>query len=127
MSKSNYHKKLGNQGWNYEGHTERAIEDDFYDDDMKQKPSTGKKKSKKQTHKKCDHKHKYEEVVCLYHTDVLGRSIPSANLSKRCSICGKLDGWKHPSIYDSSMHRNRRMTTEEILKEYKDLPLIEYK
>lgn len=127
MSKSNYYKKLGQHGWNYEGHTERSIEDDFYDDDMKQKPSTGKKQSKKKTPKKCDHKHKYEEVVCLYYRDVFGRSRKSANLSMRCSICGRLNGWKHPTIYDPDIKRNRIMTTEEILKEYKHLPLIEYK
>jgi hypothetical protein len=127
MSKSNYHKKLGQQGWNYDGHTERALEDDFYDDDMKQKPSTGKKKSKKPTPKKCDHKHKYEDVVCLYHTDILGRPCKDVYLSTRCSICGKLNGWKHPTIYDPKIHRKRMMTNEEILKEYKDLPLVEYK
>ena len=55
MSKSNYYKKLGQCGWNDENHTSRSLEDDFYEDDMKQKPSTGKKKSKKQAPKKCDH------------------------------------------------------------------------
>lgn len=128
MSKSNFHKKLGNRGWNCDERTERAIEDDFYDEDMKQKPSTGKKKSNKKSHgKKIDHKHKYEQVVCVYNSDILGRPNRSAVLGKRCSVCGKLDGWDHPMIYDSKVGHYRPMTVDEILKHYSTLQVVEYK
>ena len=127
MSKSNYYKKLGQQGWNYDGHTERALEDDFYDNDMKQKPSTGNKKSKEKQHgKKFDHKHKYHKVICVFKRDILGRDNRSAVLANRCSICGKLDSWDHPIKYDGKLRHNRILTYDEIMKEFKDLPVYEY-
>ena len=78
MSKSNYHKKIGRHGWNDNEHTPRAEIDDFYDEDMLESSSNGKKKSKKKQSKKSDHKHKYEEVIGIFNTDILGRPNKSA-------------------------------------------------
>lgn len=59
MSKSNFHKKLGQTHWSDNEHTSRAKEDNFYEDDFLDTPSTGKKKKHKKTRKKFDHKHNY--------------------------------------------------------------------
>ena len=127
MSKSNYHKKIGRQGWNDDEHTRRSDIDAFYDEDMLESSSTGKKRSKKKSKKKSDHKHKYVEVIGIFNTDILGRPHRSGVLMKRCSICGKIDGWKHPVIEDKETHRNRQMTYDEIMKVYGNLDVVEYK
>lgn len=127
MSKSNYHKKIGRQGWNDDEHTRRSDIDAFYDEDMLESSSTGKKRSKKKSKKKSDHKHKYVEVIGIFNTDILGRPHRSGVLMKRCSICGKIDGWKHPTIKDSDSYFSRMMTLDEILKTYKDLEVVEFK
>lgn len=46
MSKSNYHKKIGRQGWNDDEHTSRSDIDAFYDEDMLESSSTGKRDQK---------------------------------------------------------------------------------
>lgn len=128
MSKSNYHKKLGRAGWSSEEHTERSMIDEFYDFDCKDSPSSGKKRSKKkQSGKKYDHKHKFEKVICIFNTDLLGRPCRSAVIGKRCSICGKLDGWEHPITKDEGSKWYRQLTYDEVLKLYKDLPVVQYK
>ena len=127
MSKSNYHKKIGRQGWNDDEHTRRSDIDAFYDEDMLESSSTGKKRSKKKSKKKSDHKHKYVEVIGIFNTDILGRPHRSGVLMKRCSICGKIDGWKHPVIEDKETHRNRQMTFDEVMKVYGNLDVVEYK
>ena len=127
MSKSNYHKKIGRHGWSDNEHTSRAEIDDFYDEDMLESSSTGKKKAKKKSKKKTDHKHKYVDIVGIFNTDLLGRKCRSGVLMKRCSICGKINGWKHPTIKDSDSYYSRMMTLDEILKTYKDLEVVEFK
>ena len=52
MSKSNYHKKIGRQGWNDDEHTRRSDIDAFYDEDMLESSSTGKKEIKKRNQRK---------------------------------------------------------------------------
>lgn len=89
MSKSNYHKKIGRQGWNDDEHTSRSDIDAFYDEDMLESSSTGKKKSKKKSSKRSNHKHKYVEVIGIFNTDILGRPNKDGVILKRCSICGK--------------------------------------
>lgn len=126
MSKSNFHKKLGQAHWSDDEHTSRTKEDNFYNDDFLDAPSTGKKKKHKKNGKKFNHKHNYVEVICLYKRDLLGRPCKSAIISKRCSICGKLDGWKHPTIKDPIKGFTRLMTADEIIKAYKDLEVFEY-
>lgn len=125
MPKSNFYKKLGQAGWSDNDHTPRSKEDDFYELDSANKSSTGKKRKKKSV-KKCNHKHQYVEVICLYKRDLLGRPCKTAILSRRCSICGKLDGWKHPTIRDPETGYTRMMTADEVLKYYKNLEVIEY-
>ena len=123
MSKSNYHKKIGNDS----EHTSRAEIDDFYDEDMLESSSMGKKKAKKKSKKKTDHKHKYVDIIGIFNTDMLGRKCRSGVLMKRCSICGKINGWIHPTIKDSDSYYSRMMTLDEILKTYKDLEIVEFK
>ena len=127
MSKSNIHKKVGRQGWIEEEHTTRSELDNYYDEADTDSPSTGKKRSKRKSKKKCDHKHKYSDIIGIFNTDILGRPHRSAVLMKRCSICGKIDGWKHPVIEDKETHRNRQMTYDEIMKVYGNLDVVEYK
>ena len=119
MSKSNYYKKLGRTGWVDNGHTSRSKETNFYDEDYSlEKPSTGKKKKKHSTPKKIDHKHEYVEVIYQYSYNFGGNQVPMAVIRKKCSICGKLAGWIHPSIKDKETGRIRSMTFEEIKKNY---------
>jgi len=127
MSKSNYHKKIGRHGWSDNEHTPRAEIDDFYDEDMLESSSMGKKKAKKKSKKKTDHKHKYVDIIGIFNTDMLGRKCRSGVLMKRCSICGKINGWIHPTIKDSDSYYSRMMTLDEILKTYKDLEIVEFK
>ena len=126
MSKSNYYKKVGRASWNDEEHTSRAELDNFYDLDTMNLSSTGKKKANKKAKKKCDHKHKYVDVIGLYNTDLLGRKNKTVVLLKRCSICGRISEWKHPTIRDANSPFSRYMTLDEILKVYGDLEIIEY-
>lgn len=128
MSKSNYHKKIGRQGWNDDEHTSRSDIDAFYDEDMLESSSTGKKKSKKKSSKRSNHKHKYVEVIGIFNTDILGRPNKDGVILKRCSICGKINGWKHPTVKeDNSSYFSRMMTLDEVLETYKDLEIVEFK
>ena len=127
MSKSNCHKKIGRAGWNDEEHTSRSEINDFYDDDMLESPSNGKKKSKKKQSKKSDHKHRYEEVIGIFNTDILGRPNKSAVIMKRCPICGKIDSWKHPTTRDANSNFSRYMTIEEVKRYYSTLEVVEFK
>ena len=126
MSKSNYHKKLGRAGWIDNEHTSRSKESNFYDEDYSlEKPSTGKKKKKHPAPKKCNHKHEYEEVICTYEINILGQHKPEAVIRDRCTICGEMKGWKHPTIKDSEHYFSRSMTYEEILKNFPNLTILE--
>ena len=119
MSKSNYHKKLGRAGWIDKEHTSRSKESNFYDEDYSlEKPSTGKKKKKKLAPKKIDHKHEYVDVIYEYTWNIGGKTEPIGVLRKKCIICGKLDGWIHPTIKDKETGRKRNMTLAEIKKNY---------
>lgn len=98
----------------------------FCENFLLDKPSTGKKRSKRKPSKKSKHKHDYVDVICVYKTDVFGQPHKYAVLRKKCSICGKLDGWIHPTIKDPISCGSRMMTYEEIMKTYKGLEIIEY-
>ena len=126
MSKSNLYKKIGQAGWSEEDHTPRKQTESFYDYDSLDKASTGKKISKRKTPKKTKHKHDYEQVICVYKNDVFGRSCKEAVLRKKCKICGKLDGWIHPTVKDPISCGSRWMTFEETMNIYHGLEVINY-
>lgn len=126
MFKSNLHKKIGQSGWSEEEHTSRTKEESFGEEFSLEKPSTGKKKSKRKPPKKCKHKHNYVDVICVYRNDIFGKPCKHAVLRRRCTICGKLEGWIHPSIKDPISCGTRMMTYEEILRIYADLQVIKY-
>lgn len=97
---------------------ERAALNKFYDAAAQDQPSNGKKKIKVKP-KKSNHKHIYEQV--LVHYDDLF-SICQAD---RCVICGKINNVHTGICIKSESGHYRHLTNEEILEEYKNLPLIE--
>lgn len=90
---------------------------DHFDDDMMRY----KKKAKKKTIPKSNHKHNFEEVMII---GELNNHI-SRTLGERCTICGKT---RYKSMFisekDESTGFYRLLNENEILKKYGNLPKV---
>ena len=88
----------------------------------KKKPS-----NKSKSANKSKHKHDYEYVLCHY--TVSGYSFYV--IQRRCRVCGKITSNDDPAYYLSDVIMingqkfYRHLTQEEILKKYKNLPIVE--
>ena len=97
---------------------ERAALDKFYDAAAQDQPSNGKKKTKVKT-KKSNHKHIYEQVLVHY------EDFFTICRADHCTICGKINNVQTGICFKTENGYYQHLTNEEILEEYKNLPLIE--
>lgn len=80
------------------------------------------RKRKKKTVKKSDHKHKYDKEVLIETNNMLGKYYYWATI---CSICGKIGKAKYIETQNIKGEKTQRfLRQEEILKKYKNLPII---
>lgn len=116
MGKADY-KKINDRWCGKEEMNNRAALDKFYGKAAQDQPSMGKK-NKKEKPKKADHKHDYEQVLVLFD------DFFSICLADRCTICGKIGNVHTGVCIKVEDGCYRQLTNDEILEEYKDLPLI---
>lgn len=90
---------------------------DEYEKYRKKKPSNVSKSSKK-----AKHRHKYEEVLFEYNSDI-GTGIMHC-LGKRCQVCGLL---KVGQLFESDRLDNgcyRLLSDEEVVERHRDIPRV---
>lgn len=85
-----------------------------------------RKKKKKKRVKKSNHKHNYSREVLIRRKTKHGNY--NYNYAKVCSICGKIgeEIYFESKKIDGNNHY-RLLSNKEILKKYKNLPIVEKK